>query len=72
MVQKAYDMGWNHGHEAGMKEKHNQIIGLLVDNIESIDWLKEEPILVRDIIPMVKGYKEEDLIPNTWDTWGNK
>lgn len=58
IVQKAYDLGYAHGIEAGKVERHNEILSLLTHNIESIDWVREEPIQVRDIIPMVKNHKE--------------
>jgi hypothetical protein len=60
VVQQAYDLGWKHGHEAGKIDRHNEILGLLVDNIETINWLKEESLEVRDIIPMVRNHKVDE------------
>lgn len=59
IVQKAYDKGWGHGYEAGMIEQKNQIIDLLASHIENIDWLRETPIEVREIIPIVKNHQED-------------
>lgn len=59
LVQKGYDLGWEHGYEAGMVEQKNQIIDLLASHIENIDWLRETPIEVREIIPIVKNHKED-------------
>ena len=61
IVQKAYDMGWEHGYEAGMVEQKNQIIDLLSSHIENVDWLRETPIEVREIIPIVKSHKEDRI-----------
>lgn len=59
LVQKGYDMGWEHGYEAGMYEKRNEIIDLLSSHIERVDWLQETPIEVKDILPIVKNHTEE-------------
>ena len=59
IVQKGYDMGWQHGYEAGMLEQKNQIIDLLSSHIENIDWLQETPLEVRDILPIVKNHQED-------------
>ena len=66
LVQKGYDMGWQHGYEAGMVEQKNQIIDLLSSHIENIDWLQETPLEVRDILPIVKNY-QEDKEPVGWE-----
>ena len=58
LVQKGYDLGWEHGFEAGMVEKRHDIIDLLSHHIESIDWLKETPLEVREILPIVKNHEE--------------
>jgi len=59
LVQKGYDMGWEHGYEAGLVEQKNQIIDLLSSHIENIDWLQETPIEVKDILPIVKNHQED-------------
>ena len=59
LVQKGYDVGWKHGYEAGMSEHHKQIVDLLNKNIEDIDWGKEEPFKLREVVPLVKEYKAE-------------
>ena len=57
LVQKGYDLGWEHGYQEGMSDKHSEIVQLLVENIENIDWLNEEHVKVRNIVPMVKNHK---------------
>jgi hypothetical protein len=66
IVQKAYDMGWDDGYEAGMREQKNQIIDLLSSHIENIDWLQETPLEVKDILPIVKNHTE-DKEPVGWN-----
>jgi hemerythrin len=39
-----------------MDEQHKQIIDLLNSNIHGVDWLKEEPIELKDIVPIVKEH----------------
>jgi hypothetical protein len=57
LVQSGYDMGWNHGYEAGKIERQNEIVDLLSYKIESVDWLREEPININDVVPLVKNHK---------------
>lgn len=57
LVQQGYDLGWGHGFEAGELEKYHEIIDVLTYNIETIDWLKETPIEVRDVVNIVKNHK---------------
>jgi hypothetical protein len=67
-VQEAYDLGWEHGFEAGWIEQKNEIIDLLSSHIENIDWLNETPLEVREILPIVRNHKQiKDEI-----TWGNE
>jgi flagellar biosynthesis/type III secretory pathway protein FliH len=64
LVQQGYELGYKHGIEAGKVEKHNEIISMLTYNLDNIDWTREEPIQVRDIVPMVKNHKpkiDEDV-----------
>ena len=66
LVQQGYDLGWKHGYQAGMDEQHKQIIDLLNDNIHGVDWLKEEPIELKDIVPIVKEHvADKELVG--WD-----
>jgi len=67
LVQKGYDKGWEHGYEAGMVERKNQIIDLLSSHIEKIDWLQETPIEVKDILPIVKNHQEDKELVG-WDS----
>ena len=60
-------MGWEHGYEAGMVERKNQIIDLLSSHIEKIDWLQETPIEVKDILPIVKNHQEDKELVG-WDS----
>lgn len=64
LVQQGYELGYQHGIEAGKVEKHNEIISMLTYNLDNIDWTREEPIQVRDIVPMVRNHvpkKPEDV-----------
>ena len=67
LIQKGYDMGWEHGYEAGMVERKNQIIDLLSSHIENIDWLQETPLEVKDILPIVKNHQEDKELVG-WDS----
>lgn len=66
LVQQGYDLGWDHGFEAGAVERQNEILAILSHHIDSIDWLREEPLDVRDIIPIVKKSLEEVKEEITW------
>lgn len=57
LVQQGYDLGYKHGFEAGRVDKHGEIVQMLTYNLDNIDWTREEPIQVRDIVPMVKNHK---------------
>lgn len=57
LVQQGYELGYKQGIEAGKVEKHNEIIAMLTHNLETIDWTREEPIQVRDIVPLVKNHR---------------
>jgi hypothetical protein len=65
LAQQAYDLGFSHGIQVGKKDKHNEILEMLNHNIETIDWVREEPIQVRDIIPMVENHEAKE------DNWEN-
>lgn len=70
IVQEAYDLGWEHGYQSGKQDKHHEIVELIVDNVESIDWLKEEPYMAMDVLSMVKNHKnEEELLAVDDGTW---
>jgi hypothetical protein len=66
LVQKGYDLGWNHGYEAGMIEQYKQILDLLNNHINNIDWLKEDVFTVRDVVPVVEQHIA-DLEPVGWE-----
>ena len=59
LVQQGYDLGWEHGYEAGQIEKKHEIVDLLSSHIDRIDWLKETPLEVKDILPIVRDHNEE-------------
>lgn len=65
LVQQGYDLGYKQGIEAGKVEKHNEIIAMLTHTLENIDWTREEPIQVRDIVPLVKNHVPK----NNEDVW---
>jgi flagellar biosynthesis/type III secretory pathway protein FliH len=56
LVQKGYDLGWKHGHEAGMAENHKQIIDLLNKHIHDVDWLKEDPYTRKELVQVVRNH----------------
>ncbi len=63
LVQKGYDLGWKHGHEAGMAENHKQIIDLLNKHIHDVDWLKEDPYTRKELVQVVKSHvPDKELI----------
>jgi len=66
LIQKGYDLGWEHGYEAGMVEQHNQIMDLLNKHIHGIDWTKEDAFTVKEVIPLVKNHVA-DKEPVGWD-----
>jgi hypothetical protein len=57
IAQQAYDLGYKHGHEAGRIDKHGEILQMLTHNLDNIDWTREEPVQVRDVVPMVRNHK---------------
>ena len=65
LVQQGYDLGWQHGYEAGMDDHHKQILDLLNKHINDIDWLKEDIFTVKDVIPVVEGHTP-DKEPVGW------
>lgn len=63
LVQQGYDLGWKHGHEAGMAENHKQIIDLLNKHIHDVDWLKEDPYTRKELVQVVKSHvPDKELI----------
>jgi flagellar biosynthesis/type III secretory pathway protein FliH len=67
LVQKGYDLGWEHGYEAGLEERHKQIVDLLNTHIHDVDWLKEDPYTRKELIAIVKNHK----IDKEPIGWGN-
>lgn len=56
LMQKGYDLGWKHGHEAGMDERHKQIVDITSKMIYDINWLKEDPYTRKDIIEAINNH----------------
>ena len=59
LIQKGYDMGWKHGYEAGMVERHNQIVDTVTEHVHGIDWLKEDMLTARELVKVVKDNQPE-------------
>jgi hypothetical protein len=67
LVQKAYDMGYAHGLADGKDEKHMEIIRMLTVKLDGTDWLQEDPLHIRDIVPLVEGQaKKPAPSENVW------
>lgn len=66
LIQEAYDMGYAHGVADGKVEKHGEIIHMLTKKLDGTDWLQEDPIDIRDIVPLVKGEKAVKTNENVW------
>ena len=67
LIQEAYDMGYAHGIADGKVEKHGEIIHMLTMKLDGTDWLQEDPVDIRDIVPLVRGEKSSKT---TQDIWG--
>lgn len=65
MVQQAYDIGWKHGHEVGKIDGQYEVMDIIAKRIEPLDWLQENPIEVRDILPLIKS-ETKHKAPTTW------
>lgn len=65
LVQQGYDLGWKHGHEAGLVDGHYEIMDIIAKKVEPVDWLREYPLEVRDIIPLIKS-ETKHKAPSTW------
>ena len=59
LVQQGYDLGWEHGYEAGMVEQKNQIVDKVDKFVKDVDWLKEEPYTRKDIVEAIKNHEPE-------------
>jgi flagellar biosynthesis/type III secretory pathway protein FliH len=66
LVQQGYDLGWEHGYEAGMEEQHKQIVDRINKLIHDVDWLREDPYTRKDIVTAIKEHKP-DLEPVGWE-----
>ena len=66
LVQQGYDLGWEHGFEAGMEEQHKQIIDIVNKKIYDVDWLKEDPYTRKEIVEVIKSHIP-DKEPVGWD-----
>lgn len=65
LVQQGYDLGWKHGHEAGKLDGHYEVMDIIAKKVEPLDWLQENPIEVRDILPLIKS-ETKHKAPTTW------
>ena len=59
LVQQGYNVGWEHGYEAGMVEQKNQIIDKVNKYIHDVDWLKENPYTRKEIVEAIKNHEPE-------------
>lgn len=66
LVQQGYDLGWEHGYEAGMVEQHKQIVDKVNKFVHDVNWLKEEPYTRKEIIKAIKEH-EADSEPVGWE-----
>ena len=60
-------MGYAHGIADGKVEKHGEIIHMLTKKLDGTDWLQEDPVHIRDIVPLVKGEKVFKSSGSIWD-----
>lgn len=59
LVQQGYNLGWEHGYEAGMVEQKNQIVDKVDKFVKDVDWLKEEPYTRKDIVEAIRNHEPE-------------
>lgn len=59
-------MGYAHGIADGKVEKHGEIIHMLTKKLDGTDWLQEDPISIRDIVPLVKTGVPKNANTNVW------
>ena len=59
LIQKGYDLGWQHGYDAGMTEQHKQIVDKVNKYIHNVDWLKEDPYTRKDIVEAIKQHEAD-------------
>lgn len=59
LVQQGYNLGWEHGYEAGMVEQKNQIVDKVDKFVKDVDWLKEEPYTRKDIVEAIRKHEPE-------------
>jgi flagellar biosynthesis/type III secretory pathway protein FliH len=59
LVQQGYNLGWEHGYEAGMVEQKNQIVDKVDKFVKDVDWLKEDPYTRKDIVEAIKNHEPE-------------
>ena len=65
LIQTGYNLGWEHGYEAGLIEQHKQIVDKVNKLIHDVDWLKEDPYTRKDIVEAIKDH-EADKDPVGW------
>ena len=66
IVQEGYNLGWEHGYEAGMIENNKQVIDLLNKHIQDIDWLREDPYTKKELVQVVQN-RVPDKEPIGWE-----
>jgi flagellar biosynthesis/type III secretory pathway protein FliH len=59
LVQQGYNLGWEHGYEAGMVEQKNQIVDKVNGFIYDTDWMKEDPYTRKEIVEAIKNHEPE-------------
>ena len=59
LVQQGYNLGWEHGYEAGMVEQKNQIVDKVNKYVQDVDWLKENPYTRKEIVEAIKNHEPE-------------
>jgi flagellar biosynthesis/type III secretory pathway protein FliH len=67
LVQQGYDLGWEHGFEAGMDENQKQVMDKVNKLIYDIDWLKEDPYTRKEIIEAIRNHEPEKEVVG-WDS----
>jgi flagellar biosynthesis/type III secretory pathway protein FliH len=66
LVQQGYNLGWQHGYDAGMNENQKQIVDKVNKLIHDVDWLKEDPYTRKEIVEAIKQHVP-DREPIGWD-----
>ena len=67
LMQRGYDLGYEHGYANGMRDKEHDIIHLIESKIENLDWFEDNPLELRQVVPLIKKSYE----PVAVDPWSN-